>query len=479
MVTRCILGQKYEDSGGRSRVEELARRMMVQLIAFGFGDFFPSLKWIDRVCGFIGSLKSTSRELDAFYNQVIEEHRARMESDDKISNPIDFVDILLHLQKNPSSIDFELTNDRIKAILQDLLVGGIDTTLIAIELLVAELLRNPRVMTKVQEEIRRFVGEKAIVDVEDISRMDYFKCFVKENLRLHLPVPLVGPRETSESVEIGCYHVPAKARVLVNALPEDLDMSEVFGLTISKKIPIRAIPKKKSDSSSVIPWIPGPRDETPISSLLCASVALFVPLSWSQRVGFWQGGGVRLTGFRSSTLGEECFRVVLQLLSRRGGVTSALVPGLLTLRFPTSSDLGPLVFSVVQIGCLSKALQHSSQTSELRAKGLGVRVGSCSVKSGYPEEVVNSRNGISTMFLPHVLSVNGAIGHSRKLRIQLRRMRARCHMSWVWITCVGPLAHKLGGPQVGYNKPYLPRTCRGIGEGHVGKLCSLLFGLRS
>ena len=98
-----------------------------------------------------------------------------------------------------------------------MLFAGIDTTSTATEWLVAELLRNPRVMTKVQEEIRRVVGEKAIVDVEDINRMDYFKCVVKENLRLHPPVPLNVPRETSESVEIGGYHVPAKTRVLVNA----------------------------------------------------------------------------------------------------------------------------------------------------------------------------------------------------------------------------------------------------------------------
>lgn len=90
-------------------------------MAFSFGDFFPSLKWLDRARGFIGSLKSTSSELDAFYNQVTEEHRARMESGGQISNSIDFVDILLQLQKDPSSIDFELSDDHVKAIIQVIL----------------------------------------------------------------------------------------------------------------------------------------------------------------------------------------------------------------------------------------------------------------------------------------------------------------------------------------------------------------------
>ncbi|GMN24359.1 hypothetical protein TIFTF001_000541 [Ficus carica] len=58
--------------------------------------------------------------------------------------------------------------------------------------------------------------------------------------------------------------------------------------------------------------------------------------------------------------------------------------------------------------------------------------------------------------------------HFGKHGIQLQRTWARCHVSWVWIPCVGPLAYKLGGLQVGYNKPYFPRTCQGMREGPVG-----------
>ncbi|GMN57691.1 hypothetical protein TIFTF001_026802 [Ficus carica] len=43
-----------------------------------------------------------------------------MISGSQICNPIDFVDNRLHLQKDPNSIDFELTKDHVKAILQQL-----------------------------------------------------------------------------------------------------------------------------------------------------------------------------------------------------------------------------------------------------------------------------------------------------------------------------------------------------------------------
>ena len=81
----------------------------------------------------------------------------------------------------------------------------------------AELLRNPRVLKKAQEEVRRVVGKKAKLDINDIDNMSYLRCVVKESLRLHPPTPLLIPRETTANVQIGGYHIPAKTRVLINA----------------------------------------------------------------------------------------------------------------------------------------------------------------------------------------------------------------------------------------------------------------------
>lgn len=116
--------------------------------------------------------------------------------------------------------------------------------------------------------------------------------------------------------------------------------------------------------------------------------------------------------------------------------------------------------SLVFVGCYSRK----------------VRVGFCPVESGCPEEVVNETR--NPLCFRHVRNVNSATGHFKKRGIQLRRTQARCHVSWVWISCVGPLAYKLGVPPVDYNKPYLPCTCQEIGEGFAGKLCSLLVGPR-
>jgi hypothetical protein len=56
IASRCILGQKFEEESGKSKFKELSRRAMVLFVAFCFGDFFPSLGWIDVLTGIIPSL---------------------------------------------------------------------------------------------------------------------------------------------------------------------------------------------------------------------------------------------------------------------------------------------------------------------------------------------------------------------------------------------------------------------------------------
>ena len=80
-------------------------------------------------------------------------------------------------------------------------VGGIDTTSTALEWLMAELIRSPNTMKRAQEEIRSIVGTKSQIDVDDINQMDYLKCIIKETMRLHPPLPLLVPRETSACIK--------------------------------------------------------------------------------------------------------------------------------------------------------------------------------------------------------------------------------------------------------------------------------------
>ncbi|GMN21693.1 hypothetical protein TIFTF001_048916 [Ficus carica] len=219
ILSRSALGRNIVDEGGRSRFGELSRKLMVYMTAFHVGDFFPSLRWVDNLTGRIGRLKLLFRELDSFFDEVVQEHKTWLEGGgDQIgsSSVKDFVDILLGVQKN-DMLNFELTQDNMKAILLDMFVGGSDTTSTALEWIMAELMRHPEVMKKAQEEVRRVVGNRPKIDMNDVNQMDYLKCVIKETLRLHPPLPLQVPRETTANVDVGGYLIPEKTRVFINS----------------------------------------------------------------------------------------------------------------------------------------------------------------------------------------------------------------------------------------------------------------------
>lgn len=99
--------------------------------------------------------------------------------------------------------------------MQDVMFGGTETVASAIEWAMAELMKNPDEMRRVQEELAAVVGLDRPVQESDLEKLPYLKCAVKETLRLHPPIPLLL-HETAEESQVAGYLVPARSRVMVN-----------------------------------------------------------------------------------------------------------------------------------------------------------------------------------------------------------------------------------------------------------------------
>ncbi|KAG6401206.1 hypothetical protein SASPL_138055 [Salvia splendens] len=94
--------------------------------------------------------------------------------------------------------------------------GGTETVASAIEWAMAELIKSPEDLQKVQEELKNTVGLGRKVEEPDFEKLTYLRCCLKEVLRLHPPIPLLL-HETSEDATVSGYHVPARSRVMINA----------------------------------------------------------------------------------------------------------------------------------------------------------------------------------------------------------------------------------------------------------------------
>uniref|UniRef100_A0A0E0MMX4 Cytochrome P450 n=1 Tax=Oryza punctata TaxID=4537 RepID=A0A0E0MMX4_ORYPU len=181
-------------------------------------DLLPTAigRLVDHLTGFAARRERIFRQLDSFFEMVIEQHldpnRAPPE------NGGDLVDVLIgYWKKDKSHGTFSFTKDHVKAIIFSTFVAGIDTNAAAILWAMSELARKPRVLKKVQAEIRAVVGENERVQPDDMPKLSYLRKVVKETLRLHPPTPLLLPRETMRPIQISGYDVPAKTRIYVNA----------------------------------------------------------------------------------------------------------------------------------------------------------------------------------------------------------------------------------------------------------------------
>lgn len=94
--------------------------------------------------------------------------------------------------------------------------GGTETVASVIEWIMAELMRSPMDLQKVQQELADVVGLGRRFNESDLDKLTYLKCVVKETLRLHPPIPMLL-HETAEDSVVAGYSIPTGTRVWINA----------------------------------------------------------------------------------------------------------------------------------------------------------------------------------------------------------------------------------------------------------------------
>ncbi|KAF5808765.1 putative cytochrome P450 [Helianthus annuus] len=95
--------------------------------------------------------------------------------------------------------------------------AGTETTQTALEWTMSELIRNPRVMKKLQQEVTEIAQGRSMISEEDLEKMAYLKAVLKESLRLHAPFPLLLPRKSMQDVKLMGYDISAGTQVIINA----------------------------------------------------------------------------------------------------------------------------------------------------------------------------------------------------------------------------------------------------------------------
>ncbi|WOH00880.1 hypothetical protein DCAR_0520256 [Daucus carota subsp. sativus] len=215
IIFKITFGRGYHDEDGdhnmSSRFYWLLSETQAIFGSFFVADYFPLVgRLIDRLSGACERLEKSFIALDAFYQQLIDEH---LHASSVSGQECSILDILLQMKKDSS----EFTIDHVKAILMNVIIGASDTSAAAVVWAMTLLIKNPAKMKKAQKEVREVTGEKGFVAENDVQKLVYLKAVVKEAMRLNPPIPLLIPRQTIEKCVINGYDIEAKTLVYVNA----------------------------------------------------------------------------------------------------------------------------------------------------------------------------------------------------------------------------------------------------------------------
>uniref|UniRef100_A0A0D9VW20 Cytochrome P450 n=1 Tax=Leersia perrieri TaxID=77586 RepID=A0A0D9VW20_9ORYZ len=127
----------------------------------------------------------------------------------------DLLAVLLRLQKG-RGLKFALTTDIISCVILDIFAAGSETSSTTLDWAMSELMKNPRIMHKVQSEVRETFKEQDMITEEDVAKLSYLQLVIKETLRLHPPAPFLIPRECRETCRVMGYDVSKGTKVFVN-----------------------------------------------------------------------------------------------------------------------------------------------------------------------------------------------------------------------------------------------------------------------
>nr|BAB87838.1 flavonoid 3'-hydroxylase [Torenia hybrid cultivar] len=219
-LSRVMMGRRvvgHADGTNDAKAEEF-KAMVVELMVlsgvFNISDFIPFLEPLD-LQGVASKMKKLHARFDAFLTEIVRE-RCHGQINNGGAHQDDLLSTLISFKGLDDGDGSRLTDTEIKALLLNLFAAGTDTTSSTVEWAVAELLRHPKTLAQVRQELDSVVGKNRLVSETDLNQLPYLQAVVKETFRLHPPTPLSLPRLAEDDCEIDGYLIPKGSTLLVN-----------------------------------------------------------------------------------------------------------------------------------------------------------------------------------------------------------------------------------------------------------------------
>ncbi|CAH8387781.1 unnamed protein product [Eruca vesicaria subsp. sativa] len=175
VICRLGFGITLEGSNLENTYDKVIQGIMEVGGSFAAADFFPIFGGlIDRLTGLHSKCEKVFKAVDTFFDQAIQQHLHDEGTKD------DIIHLLLKMERGVTGLgEFQLNRNHTKGILRNILSGGIDTSAHTATWVMTHLITNPRVMKKVEAEMREVIKHKDNITEEDIEKLAYLKMVIK------------------------------------------------------------------------------------------------------------------------------------------------------------------------------------------------------------------------------------------------------------------------------------------------------------
>ncbi|XP_049879701.1 cytochrome P450 4C1-like [Pectinophora gossypiella] len=270
-ICETAMGSRLDDTGGAGKSYKQA--------IYALGTFIVErFMRIPLFSDFIFNLTTIAREqnkqletLHKFTETIIEERKEYIEKngvhifdgnnieDDTFmmgkKKKIAMLDLLLLAEKEGS-----INRQGIQEEVDTFMFEGHDTTASGLTYCLMLLANHKDVQDKVVAELHEIFGESdRPATIEDLNRMRYLDCCIKESMRLYPPVPFIS-RNIDETVELSNYKIPPGTMCHIHIF--DLHRREDLFQNALQFEPDRFLPKNSVGRHpySYIPFSAGPRN---------------------------------------------------------------------------------------------------------------------------------------------------------------------------------------------------------------------------
>ncbi|XP_046450540.1 cytochrome P450 4C1-like [Daphnia pulex] len=138
-----------------------------------------------------------------------------VDEEDMLTRPkerLALLDLLLKISEENPELDDKVIGDEISLFIS----AGYDSSSVAITWFLYLIAKHPEHQKLVTDELDLIFGDSdRPVTAQDLTRLKYLECCIKETLRLYPSLPLMA-RYLTEEVQVGDYTLPKGLTVLIN-----------------------------------------------------------------------------------------------------------------------------------------------------------------------------------------------------------------------------------------------------------------------